>query len=58
MSSLYAGRDGTQCKVPHCGKRRGEAKRGEKEVRREQPCTEVDTEMQNSGGIFTRIGGN
>lgn len=57
--SLYAGPDGTECKALHCGKRVGEGERGEKDTRRKQLCMEVDREMQNSGGVFTRrTGGN
>lgn len=51
MPSVYAC---TQCKVPHCGKRVGEAKSGEKETRREQLCMEVDREMLEQEETYQR----
>ncbi len=59
MLSLYAWPDGTKCKALRRGKRVGEPEGGVKETRRKQLCMEVDREMQNSGGAFTRrTGGN
>lgn len=54
MLSLYAWPDGGECKALRRGKRVGEAEGGEKETRRKQLCMEVEREMRNSGGVFTR----
>lgn len=58
MPSVYAGPNGTQCKVLHCGGRVGEAESCEGEIEeRDQLQRESDGEMQNGRDVSTRCRG-